>query len=76
MLITNIKQADLQQFGNFYYSLDKLEKKIEKNDELLLLKGYLYPDVKKALKISMNFSHEKACTRILKPSRDAIADVL
>ena len=50
MIVTNIKNKTMQKFGNMYYRTDKFDRHLEVDDNLLLFKGYIYPDINKSLK--------------------------
>ena len=50
MIVTNIKIKGMHKFGNIYYRIDNFDRILEINDNLLLFKGYIYPDINKSLK--------------------------
>ena len=59
MLVTTYKKSDLKEFGPFYYAENRANVKLEKDDNLMLFKGYLYPDLKEKIEDLFSFLETK-----------------
>ena len=67
MLITNKKTKDnFKIFGKYYYQTDEKDKIIKKKNQLLIIKGHLYPDLNYNFVDMFNYLSNKSIDKTFK----------